>query len=285
MAGSYNTIAVDMDRGAMDRGALGKALAAAQSSFPVIPRNKKVTVRTKAGGSYEFSYAPLDSILAAVRGPLAQNGLAVAQLIDGQALVTMLIHESGAYLEARTPIPAMMDDIQAFGSAVTYLRRYALQAMIGIAAEEDDDGNKAAGNEIMARVEGIRETLKSLAENGSLIGTAEVGDRASSDYQIRNTPDGPALGFRLIGEKGGILVRARGPLATELDVNREAVIGHRVTVWGQIAEESFRPKGAKQDVTYQVLEADRVRAVGLPDMPLETTDTVSAPIWPEGEPL
>lgn len=126
-------------------GPLAAALAKAQSAFPTVTRSKTVKVKTKTGGEYTFAYAPLDVILDAVRKPLAENGLAVVQLLDREALVTLLIHDSGALLEARTPIPATAD-VQAFGSAITYLRRYAIQALLGIAAEEDDDGNSAAGN-------------------------------------------------------------------------------------------------------------------------------------------
>lgn len=125
-----------------DFGRLAAALAKAQASFPPVTRSKTVTVTTKTGGSYKFSYAPLDAILDAVRKPLSDNGLALAQLLDNGSLVTMLLHESGAVLEGRTALP-QTGDVQALGSAITYLRRYAIQALLGIAAEEDDDGNAA----------------------------------------------------------------------------------------------------------------------------------------------
>jgi hypothetical protein len=130
---------------APNTGPLTAALAKAQTAFPTVTRSKTVTVTTKTGGSYKFSYAPLDTILDAVRKPLADNGLAVVQLIDRGDLVTILLHESGGSLEGRTEIPAT-PDVQGLGSAITYLRRYAIQALLGIAAEEDDDGNSASGN-------------------------------------------------------------------------------------------------------------------------------------------
>lgn len=134
----------DIDTERARAGALAAALARAQAAFPAISREKEVTVPTKTGGSYKFKYAPLDAILAAVRGPLAANGLAIVQLLDEDVLVTSLLHADGAVLSGRTPIP-QTEGIQAYGSAITYLRRYALQAILGIAAEEDDDGNRAAG--------------------------------------------------------------------------------------------------------------------------------------------
>lgn len=127
-------------------GTLAGALARAQAAFPTIPRDREVTVTSrKTGTSYKFKYAPLDTILAAVRKPLSDNGLALSQLLDGPDLVTLLMHESGETLSGRMPLPPH-EDVQGLGSAITYLRRYAIQALLGIAAEEDDDGNGAAGN-------------------------------------------------------------------------------------------------------------------------------------------
>ncbi len=71
--------------------------------------------------------------------------MAIVQLLDDDTLVTSLLHSSGAILSGRTPIPAA-EGVQAYGSAITYLRRYSIQALLGIAAEEDDDGNAASGN-------------------------------------------------------------------------------------------------------------------------------------------
>jgi hypothetical protein len=131
-------------------GPLAAALAKAQTQFATVTRDKTVTVQTKTGGSYKFSYAPLDTILGAVRGPLSENGLALVQMLDDGALETTLIHESGASLTGRIALPNS-SDIQGLGSAITYLRRYAIQAMLGIAAEEDDDGNHADGNTVSPR--------------------------------------------------------------------------------------------------------------------------------------
>lgn len=244
-------------------GALAAALAKAQNQFPSVVRDKKVTVKTKDGGSYSFNYAPLDSILAAVRGPLSGNGLAIVQVLDEGTLVTSLIHESGAQITGKVGLPDTRD-IQAFGSAVTYLRRYALQAVLGIAAEDDDDGNRAAGNLVVPAVE--------RGEDGSLIGTAETGDKATSDFLVRQTPDGPELGFRLRDGKGGILVETYGALALALDAHRDAIIGKRITVWGNIAPRTFTPKAkGSRPVTYQVLAAERVRVPDVGDLPLTAT--------------
>lgn len=250
-------------------GALAASLAKAQASFPAINRDKKVTVQTKAGGSYTFNYAPLDTILAAVRKPLSDNGLAIIQLLDEDVLVTSLLHESGAILSGRTPIPAS-EGIQAYGSAITYLRRYAIQALLGIAAEEDDDGNQSQGNTAvfsqrrpppprLAPRPGIPIPL---AGDG-LIGVAEVGKTGTADFELRETPDGHALSFRLVDGRKGIKVVAFDPIASALALVREDVLGKRVTVWGKVTDESFVKDG--KTIAWQQLVLERIQA---PDITL-----------------
>lgn len=180
-------------------GQLAEALAKAQAEFPPVTRSKTVEVRTKTGGSYTFSYAPLDAILGAVGPALTKHGLAVTQLLDHGDLVTMLLHESGAFLDGRTPLPPMAD-IQSFGSAITYLRRYAIQALLGIAAEEDDDGNRASGNAARpARPSrpAPQPTPPPLPPpNPSLIGTAERGSTMPppvSDDELAALTDKPTF--------------------------------------------------------------------------------------------
>jgi len=114
--------------------------------------------------------------------------------------------------------------------------------------------------------------------DGSLIGTVQVGDKMTSDYSLRQTPDGPALGFRLRGDKGGILVRASGPLAVQLDAFRAAVVGARVTVWGTIENVQVPARGKSAAYSYDALTAHRVRVPEVGDLPTDTTaDPVAAP--------
>lgn len=131
---------------------LNAALAKAQASFPTIGKDRTVEVDTKSGGKYRYSYATLSGILAAVRPVLAENGLAVVQLLGADdesgrpELRTELRHSGGGILAASFPLPVVPDDPQRLGSLLTYLRRYALSALLGIAADEDDDdGAKAKG--------------------------------------------------------------------------------------------------------------------------------------------
>lgn len=130
-----------------------EALAAAQGEITSPPKNKTVKVRTRGDSSYEFSYATLDSIIDHVRGPLTKNGLWFTQTIESDEsgkyrLVTKLIHASGQEIASTTPLLVQGNGNQEFGSALTYMRRYALTALLGIAADEDDDGNAADGNQV-----------------------------------------------------------------------------------------------------------------------------------------
>jgi uncharacterized protein (DUF3820 family) len=67
-------------------------------------------------------------------------------IINGQtALVTTLLHSSGQWVRGVYPVNPIKNDPQAIGSAITYARRYALASIVGVVAEEDDDGEMAMG--------------------------------------------------------------------------------------------------------------------------------------------
>jgi hypothetical protein len=129
-------------------------------------------------------------------------------------------------------------------------------------------------------------------EDGSLVGAVEVGDKRSSDFMLRQTPNGSALGFRLRGGRGGILVETRDGLAEQLNDHREAAIGAQAQVWGKVEDREFTPAG-KPKVTYQAMVATRVRLPGgldLPEAPTSAQEAPSAPMFgevaqaPAGEP-
>jgi len=135
------------------------ALAKAQGAFPEIERNRTVRVRPKSGGQeYEFKYATLSAIIDAIRKPLSENGLAYTQIISHDAdsgfyVLTTTLYCGNQFLSSKTPIIIEGQTNQQFGSALTYMKRYALAAILGIAAEEDDDANIADGNEIKGVVD------------------------------------------------------------------------------------------------------------------------------------
>ena len=95
-----------------------------------------------------LKYADLSSVMDACMPALNEAGIALIQPTGedehGRYVETILIHgESGESLTCRVPLIVSKNDMQGYGSAVTYARRYGLMAMAGI-APEDDDGNAAA---------------------------------------------------------------------------------------------------------------------------------------------
>lgn len=94
---------------------------------------------------FKSKYATLDDILENIRVPLQEANLSFSQFPSGDnELVTILLHTSGQYLMATAKMVPKDNTPQGQGSAITYMRRYALSAILGIATEEDDDGNKAS---------------------------------------------------------------------------------------------------------------------------------------------
>ena len=146
---------------------LSGAMAKFQGAVEQPHRNRTVTVKskTKDGRPYEydFKYATFDHILSSVRDPMTKNGLSFMQIIGGDngglRLTTRIQHESGEFIEDDMPVLVGQDKSpQAIGSALTYTKRYALTAMLGLSAEEDDDGNAAAGNQVDVKGRGDSNT-------------------------------------------------------------------------------------------------------------------------------
>lgn len=120
---------------------LAAALARAQGQM-------RAAIKDAANPFFKSRYADLASVIAAVKEPLSAHGLAYAQPIgsdaDGHYLETILMHSSGQWIAERVRMAILKPgDPQVFGSTVTYYRRYALQSMVGVPAD-DDDGNAAA---------------------------------------------------------------------------------------------------------------------------------------------
>jgi hypothetical protein len=264
-------------------GALAAALAKAQAAFPAIVKDKHVKITTLRGGSYEFDYAPLESILEATRKPLTDNGLAVVQMLDEGSIITSIIHEGGGIVSGRIDLPPT-DDIKGLGSAITYLRRYAIQAAIGIAAEDDDDGSGANGDKIeySSRPKPPAGETAPTPESG-LIGTIDVKAEWLTDLQLRQTPEGPVIGFRLKQGRQSIKVQAHGPMATALATFGDELAGMTVTCWGTLVGEEFTPKGTTRAVTYQVLRLERITG---PEFALPAEVDPDAPaVHPDNLPL
>ena len=105
-------------------------------------------VKDSKNPHFRSRYASLAAVIDAVIPCLNANGVGVLQLpsIEGSEvrLTTILMHSSGQRLSSTVGAPlGKKQDAQAVGSAITYLRRYSLQSIMGLPVE-DDDGNAAS---------------------------------------------------------------------------------------------------------------------------------------------
>lgn len=126
------------------------ALSRAQGKYKPLIKNceGKVSYKEKdgrPGGSYTFAYADLGAVIEATSAALASEELAHTAIISGGTLRVMLLHSSGEWMASEATVSALGGP-QAFGSQITYYRRYLLSPLIGVASEDDDDANGAEGN-------------------------------------------------------------------------------------------------------------------------------------------
>lgn len=119
---------------------LFKSLASFQQEVPVIH---------KATQGYGYSYADLPKIFEVINPLLKKHGLGFTQTLhtkdDVNYIATMVFHvESGENIESLVAIPYVqlkgMNDFQSFGSGVSYFRRYAISACLGLVSDKDTDG-------------------------------------------------------------------------------------------------------------------------------------------------
>jgi len=96
---------------------------------------------------FKSKYASLSSIQDEIQLPLAESGLCYTQHPEnGGSLTTMLVHaDSGEYFQSSYDMHLAKSDPQSLGSAITYAKRYALVANLGLNIDDDDDGNHASG--------------------------------------------------------------------------------------------------------------------------------------------
>jgi hypothetical protein len=129
----------------MEKSSSLKNIAAALISFhekvDKIPKDAK-------NPFFKSTYASLSNILESIKKPLIESGLTVCQFPSGDhGLDTIIIHaESGEFLQSDYIMKPAKDDPQGIGSAITYQRRYALAAALGLNIDDDDDGNAASRN-------------------------------------------------------------------------------------------------------------------------------------------
>lgn len=154
---------------------LAKALADFQSEV-------KDPTKDKENPYFKSKYVALDGVLQTVRPVLAKHGLSVMQLPTSDetavTVTTLLMHSSGQFIESE-PFKVLLTkkDAQAAGSALTYARRYSLSSVLGIAWDDDDDGDSIAETNV---------TKELLAEIQELAQVKNVENKTVSNF-IRAT--------------------------------------------------------------------------------------------------
>jgi hypothetical protein len=165
-------------------GKLAEALAKAQGEI-------KGAAKDSTNPHYRSKYADLASVWDACRAALTKNGLSVVQLpdttADGVFLHTTLAHSSGQWMRGTMPVRPVQDTPQGLGSALTYARRYSLAAMVGVAPDDDDDGNAASAG--TPANNGHRTAAPKPSESPEQAKAREAGNRIREAINLAKTPE------------------------------------------------------------------------------------------------
>jgi hypothetical protein len=140
------------------------ALMDAQKEIPTMPKNAK---------AYGYNYTDLDTITSVIKPILARHNISYMQSVgmddEGRStLTTRIFSRDGEYIEDVTALPVIQsaknNSAQTMGMAITYVRRYALCAMLGITSDEDVDANTVMGNSVPQNVQNVQSAM-----NGTVI--------------------------------------------------------------------------------------------------------------------
>lgn len=174
---------------------LAAALAKAQS---VMPKAKMSGINSRfadrATGK-TGAYATLDDIRDAVKDTLTANGISYTQhpySINGEVGVeTMLIHSSGQWMRSRFGVPSSKHDPQAYGSLLTYVRKFALAAAAGVSTQEDTDADEVSHSEPTPTI-----TAEQVGKIQNLLASSVIDEkRVLKSYKINNLTELRAADF------------------------------------------------------------------------------------------
>lgn len=173
--------------------ALSGALAKAQAELQNPPKNK-------TNPHFNSKYVDLSDGLETIRKTLGKHGIAFVQSTMAHETIiilhTRLMHSSGQWIESTYPVSGL-EKHQAMGSALTYARRYALFSMVGVAGEDDDDGNAAQEAKPLVPAKGTakkmmqpgltpeesKQTYAEMAASVKTIATIEELKKWAADHQ------------------------------------------------------------------------------------------------------
>lgn len=167
---------------------LAQALCKAQSEMK--PAQKSAT-----NPFFKSRYADLSDIWEVCKEPLARNGLALLQVPgfeEGQSTIeTMLVHSSGQWISGVCLVKPLKTDPQSMGSAITYMRRYSLAALVGVVTD-DDDGDAASTRENATQGKG-----------GALTGVSRPTTASQADWERKFASDKQITAIHAMSKKAG----------------------------------------------------------------------------------
>lgn len=135
-------------------------------------------LKDKSNPFFKTKYCDLSSVWVACRESLTNNGLCVTQTVvkndSGMILITTLGHSSGQWMRSEMPILLGKMDPQGLGSSITYARRYSLAAMVGVAPDDDDDGEKAQQSFRKQANEPVKSSIEQLKQPIELVKSVNV---------------------------------------------------------------------------------------------------------------
>jgi len=163
---------------------LAAALVAAQAEFSAVPKGSN-------NPFFKSKYAALPDVVASASPVLAKHGLAISQAISccetatgdvRDTLTTVLLHKSGQFIEETMLLHLPKSDPQGQGSAVTYARRYSYMAILGLVADDDDDGNAASRPKMQAppKKEQLSHTMPHAEQARDL--TTQLREKLTAQY-------------------------------------------------------------------------------------------------------
>jgi len=143
------------------------------------------------GGGRMRSYTTLDEIISKVKPVLTNCGLIIHQHLAGNEVVTFLHHVSGQFIASKVQFTPMQGNnvnaLQQAGGGLTYLKRYALSALLNINADDDDDADSAGTHTVLALpslpADKFAEVKKFLANGGTI---AQVKQKYTISKEVEN---------------------------------------------------------------------------------------------------
>lgn len=248
-------------------GAIATALAKVQAELPKLERDRTVEVQQKSGGSYSYSYVTLANLSDAVLPLLSKHGLAFTAMpgtgSDGKmAIRYALLHESGERLDGEFPISGE-GGIQMVGGRITYARRYVLAALIGVAADEDDESRLTADTS-----PGTAQRASRPAKRAASTPRGQTAQRASASAP-------PPLPGEEDGDDGITpkQLQKLAILAKELGLNedRDAYLGYLDRVIGHPVESSKQLTKSEAHDVIEAMEQDKANLAAPDPAPADPT--------------